>query len=586
MLVWAWLAGWWAWQVESAVSHALLPAQPDIEIHLDKEFRTINLTQHTSVRIFATPTSDRRFLVFESHCRTCQLVLSYTADRRENGTVVSSGAALAVSREEEQPWPARPGVVLANTGPYTVTALARVRAYTELDPVPGWCGVGRGGVWPRPFLTTGWNSASITVNFSRASLPGTSSWCRDPPAIEYHIYHRYLAGSTWFGSSSDPDTQWEEGLRSFSDQAGMEKHGRRVTSLGRVDRLVFASYPPTPSLYAVVARHANSSSLYGLAHSYGCQPDPTTGYCPDPARTPSKLVCATAIFTGLVMAFAGHKFFLASQFLFGFLAGAFIGFIVLSNLSASLSYTLLFCLTGLAGAGVGLATAAFWFFCGIPVLSVLLPTMEVGVILASCLLYIPQLNTLSLTSDLHYWLVFTCFTLATPITLLAFTQKASILACVIVGTAQVMLPVDYYAGTHLRFIFLNVVRRATQPSFSQALLEPPLDTEDLVVLAAWLGLASLALLSQLLSHRSRPPFPPAPYQQWRWRRQLSRGEAEEEAAPLLGQEEAPPPVVGYILGRPTVTGIAQASPAQTRCRDIFKPPSPLEQQPAARQQSI
>ena len=45
------------------------------------------------------------------------------------------------------------------------------------------------------------------------------------------------------------------------------------------------------------------------------------------------------------------------------------------------------------------------------------------------------------------------------------------------GTAQVMLPVDYYAGTHLRFIFLNVVRRATQPSFSQALLEPPLDTE-------------------------------------------------------------------------------------------------------------
>jgi len=46
-----------------------------------------------------------------------------------------------------------------------------------------------------------------------------------------------------------------------------------------------------------------------------------------------------------------------------------------------------------------------------------------------------------------------------------------------VGTAQVMLPVDYYAGTHLRFIFLNVVRRATQPTFSQALLEPPLDTE-------------------------------------------------------------------------------------------------------------
>ena len=71
------------------------------------------------------------------------------------------------------------------------------------------------------------------------------------------------------------------------------------------------------------------------------------------------------------------------------------GFIVLSNLSASLSYTLLFCLTGLAGAGAGFATAAFWFFCGIPVLSVLLPTMEVCTDLFSYLSDVP--------SDLVRW---------------------------------------------------------------------------------------------------------------------------------------------------------------------------------------
>jgi len=246
---------------------------------------------------------------------------------------------------------------------------------------------------------------------------------------------------------------------------------------------------------------------------------------------------------------------------------------------------------------------SMWFFLGIPVLSVLLPTMEVGIIVASCILFLPQLNVPSLTTDLYYWLVFLCLVLSMPVILLAFTHKASILSCVIVGATAIAIPVDYFLGTGLRFIFVNVVRRATMIKFHEALVLPSLQVEDLMVLAGWLTVAAAALITQLLLERKRPPFPPSPFQQWRWRREVDMEGEDSETAPLLSEEESvthSSPVVGYILGHRPVIGIPHENPVITRageaelgrgrtgsapatrgtvlapgrCRDIFKPPSP------------
>jgi len=307
------------------------------------------------------------------------------------------------------------------------------------------------------------------------------------------------------------------------------------------------------------------------------------------------------VFVGLVQAFVGHRLFITSQFLFGFYFGCFFGFILLCLWSSSLGFGISFTLTvccGLLGASL---STALWLLLGIPVLSIFLPTLELGVLAASILMFTPALNVPSLTADLYYWLVFLCVSLAVPGVLLAFTQKASILSCCVLGTFTTILPIDYFLSTNLRYIGLNVLRRATVPEFSAAVILPPLQATDLGLVACWLGLALAALVTQLLVERKKAPFPPSPFHLMRWRRELDRMEhsSEEETAPLVGNEvslaAAEPvaaPVVGYILGYSSVaTGVPvqqgnRDSPdlretrrprplaAPQRGRDIFKPPSP------------
>ena len=122
-----------------------------------------------------------------------------------------------------------------------------------------------------------------------------------------------------------------------------------------------------------------------------------------------------------MLAFVGHKYFLGSQIIFGFYAGIYVGYILLS-LFCSLGNYFFFFLLVACGVCVAIITVGLWIFLGIPVLSVLLPTLELGVFLASIILYLPQTNTMSLTFTLHYWLVFICLVLAVPVCILAFTD--------------------------------------------------------------------------------------------------------------------------------------------------------------------
>ena len=467
--------------------------------------------------------------------------------------------------------------------------MSRVVGYSSQAPVPGWCS-NKAGAWPRPELSldTGHaHSLVIRLNFSLAAVSHSRD-CNNREDVQYRVYQRYLARPGW-GGDEDQDlvTQLFLGLRKFKDVESIETWGTQVSSLGtHRDRLVFASYAPVGSVYAVVATADNGSSVYGLGHSYGCQLDPATGLCVPQAEalTLMQVFSAFSVFAGLLLAFAGHKYFLVSQVMFGFYAGLYVGYILL-HIFCTLDFNFLFFLVMACGVCMAVMVVSVWIFLGIPVLSVLLPTIEVGVVLASVVLYLPQTNTLSLTVDLHYWLVFLCLVLAAPICLLAFTHKAHILACVLVGTTVTVLPVDFYLGTGLRFIFLNVLRRSYVPQYRLAILAPLFQSGDLVLLACWLALAALALLCQLMVQRRKPPFPPSPFQQWRWRREAAR-EDDEASQPLLAADEdegglesvrgrvvrPPAAVVGFIQSRGRERGEAQRRQSS---RDIFKPSAPL-----------
>ena len=435
----------------------------------------------------------------------------------------------------------------------------RVVGYSEDDPVPGQCS-DKAGVWPLPALTLETKSEVIRLNFS-AAAPNIRGACNNREEVTYKVFQRYIC------DEKDMEHALFEALKNFKDHASIETWGTRVTSLGpRNNRLVFANYAPRGSVFAVIASAVNGSSLYGLGHSYGCDPDPVTGACPQETLAIVQIFCACSLFAGLLLAFVGHKYFLSSQIIFGFYAGVYLGYILLQVFCDLESY-LLFFLVMACGVGVAITTVSIWIFLGIPVLSVVLPTLEVGVVLASVILYLPETNTITLTTSLHYWLVYACLVLAGPISLLAFTHKAHILACVIVGSVLIMIPVDFFLGTGLRFIFLNVLRRSYVSEYREAIFVPLLQSEELLVLACWLATIALALLTQLLVQRRRPPFPPSPFQQWRWRR-----EAEEETEPLLSSE--PGLEEEQVVARPAVVGFIQARPERARKLNSRDPTGP------------
>jgi len=135
----------------------------------------------------------------------------------------------------------------------------------------------------------------------------------------------------------------------------------------------------------------------------------------------------------------------------------------------------------------------------------------------------------------------------------------------------VIVPIDHYIGSSLKYIVLNVVRRATVKGFGRAVLDPPYQINgttlsphylirlqsidflythfflllvlffyltDLILTLAWVGLAISGMVFQYLRERKRPPFsPPADLLcPWSWRRRAASSSStshSDEQAPLI-----------------------------------------------------
>lgn len=51
--------------------------------------------------------------------------------------------------------------------------------------------------------------------------------------------------------------------------------------------------------------------------------------------------------------------------------------------------------------------------------------------------------------------------------------KGNIISCAVLGGYAVILPIDYYIGSSLKYIIVNVVRRITVRGFGRAVVDPP-----------------------------------------------------------------------------------------------------------------
>jgi hypothetical protein len=202
--------------------------------------------------------------------------------------------------------------------------------------------------------------------------------CTPSPNTDYEVYHRFFE-----------EHDLEEGrlLADLSASMLLEKDilelGDRVRAeFVRVESngtrsIVFAAYPGTASVFAVVARQLDGlgaangslrSAVYVSSVTYACNLDTTQphnclvmNYTSTKARnwflllvvnTHTKslqIICAFSVFVGLYVAFFGHRQFKSSQFFFGFVGGCLMGYIALARLSP-LSYNWTLIATGGIGA--------------------------------------------------------------------------------------------------------------------------------------------------------------------------------------------------------------------------------------------
>lgn len=78
-----------------------------------------------------------------------------------------------------------------------------------------------------------------------------------------------------------------------------------------------------------------------------------------------------------------------------------------------------------------------------------------------------------------FWILFA--TLALSITLVAtFSHSFSHVTCSIFSSFAIILPIDYWVGSSLKYIVINIVRRATVEDFNLAIVQPPIQSKGIM----------------------------------------------------------------------------------------------------------
>jgi hypothetical protein len=78
-----------------------------------------------------------------------------------------------------------------------------------------------------------------------------------------------------------------------------------------------------------------------------------------------------------------------------------------------------------------------------------------------------------LRNYINFWVVFASMTVIVSLLLLSLLQKANIISCAVLGAYAVIIPIDHYIGSNLKYIIVNIIRRATVKDFRVAIIDPP-----------------------------------------------------------------------------------------------------------------
>ena len=459
-------------------------------VHTSDAFiQQINIAPSSNVTFNVTNvSSDASFIIAQVHAYEYNVTLSYDRDhlhKVSNRSVFGSNIGLFV----------KPGLqittqlFLKNDNVHHVDALLVVIPYTANAPIPGGCNM-EFNTEIAPYAMVSVRDAMVIVDVQPSSVPlNGSSTCEKNP-VQHDMYQLYLTSQEF-----DIDSYFTAIINMLTVDDILQ-NGRQVSNADLFTRMrrFFSAYTGTGSVYVTVASYGGYSAAYVPTFSYACNPLVDPESCEVLSEIFPKLVCAGCFFLGVLAVFQGNVFYPGDMAMPILFTSTVISYAVVVGISqepkssANIAIAL----------GLGLIFTLLWGACykGLQVVAIALFSLTLGFFI-SCVVYFQSPDSFTvLESDWIFWTLFIAIGTVSSFAIALLSIVTPAITCAIFSSYMMVLPIDYYAGSSLKYIIINVVRRATVSGFNQAVIHPPTQTKDVCLIVLWVLLALYRFLKQ------------------------------------------------------------------------------------------
>uniref|UniRef100_A0A0B6ZVI6 TM7S3/TM198-like domain-containing protein n=1 Tax=Arion vulgaris TaxID=1028688 RepID=A0A0B6ZVI6_9EUPU len=392
---------------------------------------------------------------------------------------------------------------------YNLTAVAYIQLYTEYDPVPGGCNqVFSLAIDPSIVVTANSHTTNVWFQWSNLASASVESFpdCENitvANTLSYDVYvsfvqQRDFSEDSYLSSIEDmlsPDSIIDNGVNVFSVE----------DSPTAQSFVTVTSEENQGALYAVVVTRSDTKrqAAYVTAVTYAC--DIENNGCSSDSSILEIIFATVACCCGLFLLLLGHSFLKCMLFLFGLIYTSLLAYILLS-LSNSLDDSLRLPIAMALGLVGGCIWLTYWYFCAFPIISVLVPGMCAGYMIAAVLFFTPFGNFWWWDTSLNYAIAFVCAVLIFTVMLMVYQKVLSIISCGIVGAFIFLMCMAIPLRSSLRLIFLNALYHQTKDGYVTAKVVAPFHLQDIILSALWPVLIIAGVTFQFYRSRNQASF--------------------------------------------------------------------------------
>ncbi|KAK0092508.1 hypothetical protein PV326_001261 [Microctonus aethiopoides] len=448
-------------------------------------YSLLNNSSKTFIDITNVP-SEVSFIIIQIHAQESNVTLII------NGTKTSKISGYNVGLQINSSEVSDTKISIENDNYRNVSVLVAAVAYTSNAPIPGGCNM-EFETEIAPFQKLNQTDAIVRVDAQPASEPEINdkqNSC-DKNLIKYQSYRLYISTGDF------TDETYFSSISKFLTVDGIINNGEispdiSTSSLSRI----YSAYPGTGSVYAIIATFDNYSAAYVPQFSYACGPVSNSDTCYLLKTSMSKFLCAAVFFIGVFFIFIGYRYLILEIILLGSITGGILGYIIL-NIIGMPSQTWQISATIIIGLVVGIF-CSYFYYAKRPCVSILQASFSLGALIA---------NNSTYHNNAAFWAIYVAICLVVTTTLCT-CQMSSIMICYsILGAYAIILPFDYWLGANLKYIIINTIRRVSVTGFDSAIIEPPIQTTDIVLSVFWIILAIFGFYMQCRGLQGRSPFP-------------------------------------------------------------------------------